>query len=102
MVAYDLPATFQYVYDQTGQKLHYVGHSQVGFFFFFVLEFAASFQCFQWRFQGTLIALAALSKDQLLNMLRSAALLCPIAYMGQMTSPLAKNAADNFIAEVKS
>ncbi|KAG8489441.1 hypothetical protein CXB51_017813 [Gossypium anomalum] len=76
LVAYDLPATFQYVYDQTGQKLHYVGHSQ-----------------------GTLIALAALSKDQLLNMLRSAALLCPIAYMGQMTSPLAKNAADNFIAE---
>ncbi|TYH10969.1 hypothetical protein ES288_A07G221200v1 [Gossypium darwinii] len=76
LVAYDLPATFQYIYDQTGQKLHYVGHSQ-----------------------GTLIALAALSKDQLLNMLRSAALLCPIAYMGQMTSPLAKNAADNFIAE---
>ncbi|KAL2457711.1 Triacylglycerol lipase 2 [Abeliophyllum distichum] len=29
MVAYDLPATFQYVYDQTGQKLHYVGHSLV-------------------------------------------------------------------------
>ncbi|TYJ27779.1 hypothetical protein E1A91_A07G212500v1 [Gossypium mustelinum] len=76
LVAYDLPATFQYIYDQTGQKLHYVGHSQ-----------------------GILIALAALSKDQLLNMLRSAALLCPIAYMGQMTSPLAKNAADNFIAE---
>ncbi|KAA3459195.1 triacylglycerol lipase 2-like [Gossypium australe] len=76
LVAYDLPATFQHVYDQTGQKLHYVGHSQ-----------------------GTLIALAALSKDQLLNMLRSAALLCPIAYMGQMTSPLAKNAAENFIAE---
>ncbi|KAL1162673.1 hypothetical protein V6Z11_A07G218800 [Gossypium hirsutum] len=52
-----------------------------------------------WDELGTLIALAALSKDQLLNMLRSAALLCPIAYMGQMTSPLAKNAADNFIAE---
>ncbi|XP_020962856.1 triacylglycerol lipase 2 isoform X2 [Arachis duranensis] len=76
LVAYDLPATFQYVHDQTGQKLHYIGHSQ-----------------------GTLIALAALSKDQLLNMLRSAALLSPIAYVSQMTSPLAKNAADNFFAE---
>nr|XP_027187780.1 triacylglycerol lipase 2-like isoform X2 [Cicer arietinum] len=76
LVAYDLPATFQYVHDQTGQKLHYVGHSQ-----------------------GTLVALAAFSKDQLLDKLRSAALLCPIAYVGQMTSPLAKNAAENFIAE---
>jgi len=47
-----------------------------------------------------LIALAAFSQDQLLNILRSAALLSPIAYVGQMTSPLAKNAAENFIAEV--
>ncbi|XP_027940052.1 triacylglycerol lipase 2-like isoform X2 [Vigna unguiculata] len=76
LVAYDLPATFKYVHDLTGQKLHYVGHSQ-----------------------GTLIALAAFSQDQLLNILRSAALLSPIAYVGQMTSPLAKNAAENFIAE---
>lgn len=29
LVAYDLPATFQYVHDQTGQKIHYVGHSLV-------------------------------------------------------------------------
>ncbi|KAL2583070.1 hypothetical protein GLYMA_14G050400v4 [Glycine max] len=76
LVAHDLPATFKYVHDLTGKKLHYVGHSQ-----------------------GTLIALAALSQDQLLNMLKSAALLSPIAYVGQMTSPLAKNAAENFIAE---
>ncbi|RHN53332.1 putative triacylglycerol lipase [Medicago truncatula] len=71
LVAYDLPATFQYVHDQTGQKLHY----------------------------GTLVALAAFSKDQQLDKLRSAALLCPIAYVGQMTSPLTKDAADHFIAE---
>ncbi|XWS75813.1 hypothetical protein CRYUN_Cryun01aG0124300 [Craigia yunnanensis] len=76
LVAYDLPATFQYVHDQTGQKLHYVGQSL-----------------------GTLIALAAFSRGQLLNMLRSAALLSPIAYTGQVTSPLARNAADSFIAE---
>ncbi|XP_055959560.1 triacylglycerol lipase 2-like [Mercurialis annua] len=76
LVSYDLPATFEYVNGQTGQKLHYVGHSL-----------------------GTLIALAAFSKSQQLNMLRSAALLSPIAYVGQITSPLATNAADNFIAE---
>ncbi|XP_052178527.1 triacylglycerol lipase 2-like [Diospyros lotus] len=76
LVAYDLPATFQYVHDQTGQKLHYVGHSQ-----------------------GTLVALASFSKGQLVHMLRSAALLSPIAYVGQMTSPLARNAADKFLAE---
>ena len=51
--------------------------------------------------QGTLVALAAFSQNQLLSMSRSAVLLSPIAYVGQMTSPLARNAAENFIAEVK-
>ncbi|XP_031394667.1 triacylglycerol lipase 2-like [Punica granatum] len=72
----DLPAAFGYVQDQTRQKLHYVGHSQ-----------------------GTLTALAAFLKEQLLSMLRSAALLSPIAYLGQMTSLLARNVAEGFIAE---
>ncbi|KAG8387059.1 hypothetical protein BUALT_Bualt03G0213900 [Buddleja alternifolia] len=76
LVAYDLPATFQYVYDQTGRKIHYVGHSM-----------------------GTLIVLAAVSKGQLLDKLRSAALLCPIAYVGDMTSPIARNGAENLLAE---
>ncbi|XP_031262218.1 triacylglycerol lipase 2-like [Pistacia vera] len=76
LAAYDLPATFQHVHDQTGQKLHYVGHSL-----------------------GTLIALASFSKNQLVNMLRSAALLSPIAYVGQLTSPLARYAAEDFLAE---
>lgn len=76
LAAYDLPATFQYVHDQTGQKLHYVGHSL-----------------------GTLTAMAAFSKDQLVSLLRSAALLSPIAYLGQITSLLAKDAADIFVGE---
>ncbi|XP_068479429.1 triacylglycerol lipase 2-like isoform X2 [Phaseolus vulgaris] len=75
LVAHDLPVTFKYVHDLTGQKLHYVGHAQ-----------------------GTLIALADFSQDQLFNILRSTVLLSPIAY--QMTSPLAKNAAENIIFEV--
>nr|XP_043626030.1 triacylglycerol lipase 2-like [Erigeron canadensis] len=76
LAAYDLPATFQYVYGQTGQKLHYVGHSL-----------------------GTLTAMAALSKGQLVSVIRSAALLSPVAYVGQITSPLGRTAAETFIAE---
>lgn len=29
LVAYDLPATLQFVHEKTGQKMHYVGHSLV-------------------------------------------------------------------------
>ncbi|CAL5403401.1 unnamed protein product [Camellia sinensis] len=74
--AYDLPAFFEYVHDQTGQDLHYVGHSL-----------------------GTLMALATFSQENLLNMLRSAAMLCPIAYLGQIPTELARAAADSFLAE---
>ncbi|XP_008788885.2 triacylglycerol lipase 2-like [Phoenix dactylifera] len=77
LVAYDLPATFKYVYKQTGQqKIHYVGHSL-----------------------GTLIALASFCEQNLLSMLRSAALLSPIAYMNQLSSPIARGAAKSFVAE---
>ncbi|KAK4397834.1 Triacylglycerol lipase 2 [Sesamum angolense] len=76
LVEYDLPAFVQYVNGQTGQKLHYVGHSL-----------------------GTLMAFGAFSREEVLNMVRSAALLSPIAYMGQMPSPLARAAADIFTAE---
>ncbi|XP_010252996.1 PREDICTED: triacylglycerol lipase 2-like [Nelumbo nucifera] len=76
-VEYDLPATFQYVHHQTGKKIYYVGHSQ-----------------------GTLIALASFSQEKLLNLLKSAALLSPIAYLGQVPCPLARSAAEVFIAEV--
>ncbi|KAL6287272.1 hypothetical protein ACE6H2_011662 [Prunus campanulata] len=48
---------------------------------------------------GTLVALGAFCKDQQLNRLRSAVLLSPIAYVGQIPSPLARAAAENFIAE---
>ncbi|KAJ9170007.1 hypothetical protein P3X46_018144 [Hevea brasiliensis] len=71
LAGFDLPATFQYVHNQTGQQLHYVAHSL-----------------------GTLTALSAFSKNQLLDMMRSAALIGPVAYMGQITSPVAKVAAD--------
>nr|XP_027062872.1 triacylglycerol lipase 2-like [Coffea arabica] len=76
LAAYDLPASIQFVNDFTGQKLHYVGHSQ-----------------------GTLIALASFSKGQLVDKLRSAALLSPIGFLGEMTSPLARIGVESFISQ---
>ncbi|XP_050383396.1 triacylglycerol lipase 2-like [Argentina anserina] len=76
LAAYDLPAYFNYVNNQTGQKVHYVGHSL-----------------------GTLSVLAALSQQKLSNTLRSAALLCPIVYLGQITTLLGRISAQSYTAE---
>ncbi|KAB2610654.1 triacylglycerol lipase 2-like [Pyrus ussuriensis x Pyrus communis] len=78
LAAYDLPALFEYVNNQTGQKLHYVGHSL-----------------------GTLTALAAFSQENLLNLLRSAALLGPVAYLGQMSSLFLRILMNIFLAETQ-
>ncbi|GAV62433.1 Abhydro_lipase domain-containing protein [Cephalotus follicularis] len=76
LAAYDIPAEVEYVHNTTGQKLHYVGHSL-----------------------GTLIALAPVSQDKLVNMLRSTALLAPIAHMGQIPSLVARIGVDIYLAE---
>ncbi|KAL5581772.1 hypothetical protein UlMin_014214 [Ulmus minor] len=76
LAADDLPANVQYVHDQTRQNLHYVGHSQ-----------------------GTLMALTAFSQRNLLNLIRSAALLSPVAYLSQMSTLLGRSVADTFLAE---
>ncbi|XP_039682848.1 triacylglycerol lipase 2 [Medicago truncatula] len=72
----DLPASMQYVYDHTSQKIHYVGHSQ-----------------------GSLIAFVAFSQGKLLNITRSAALLSPIAHMRHITSVATKLAAELLLAD---
>ncbi|KAF8399932.1 hypothetical protein HHK36_015803 [Tetracentron sinense] len=78
LVAYDLPATFDFVYGQTGQqKLHYVGHSM-----------------------GTLAALASFSEGKLVDKLRSAALLSPVAYLSHMTTEIGLLAAKAFVGEI--
>ena len=46
------------------------------------------------------MALAAFSQDKVVNMLRSAALLSPIAYLNHIPSLLTRTAADIFLAEV--
>ncbi|KAI0502171.1 hypothetical protein KFK09_017118 [Dendrobium nobile] len=77
LAAYDLPATIDYVYQQAGhQKIHYVGHSQ-----------------------GTLTVLASVSEQNLVNRLRSAALLCPIAYLNQIPSLFMHAAARIYLGE---
>uniref|UniRef100_A0ACD5UH47 Uncharacterized protein n=1 Tax=Avena sativa TaxID=4498 RepID=A0ACD5UH47_AVESA len=77
LAAYDLPAFLQFVYDHTGgQKVHYIGHSL-----------------------GTLIILAAFSENKLLHLVRSAVLLCPIAYLSRTKSKLARLATQILLAE---
>ncbi|CAK7328291.1 unnamed protein product [Dovyalis caffra] len=77
LVVYDLPAVFGYVYSQTGQKAHYVGHSL-----------------------GTLIALASFSEGLLVDKLKSAVLLSPIAYLSHMNTALGVVAAKAFVGEI--
>ncbi|CAJ1791225.1 unnamed protein product [Sphenostylis stenocarpa] len=77
LVSYDLPAIFNYVFSQTGLKINYVGHSL-----------------------GTLIALASFSEGKLVNQLKSAVLLSPIAYLSHMNTALGVIAAKSFVGEV--
>ncbi|KAJ9152743.1 hypothetical protein P3X46_026275 [Hevea brasiliensis] len=76
LIAYDLPAVFDYVHNQTGQKLHYVGHSL-----------------------GTLLALASFTEGLLVNQVKSAALLSPIAFLSHMKTAFDNAAAKAFAAE---
>ncbi|XP_074586651.1 triacylglycerol lipase 2-like [Curcuma longa] len=77
LASYDLPAILDFVYQQTGQKVDYVGHSL-----------------------GTLIALSSLSQGKLVDKMKSAALLSPIAYLSRITTPLGNLLARAFVAEV--
>ncbi|KAM3744930.1 hypothetical protein ACB098_06G088000 [Castanea mollissima] len=75
----DLPAMYDYIHNQTRQKLYYVGHSL-----------------------GTLLALASFSQEKLVNLTKSAALLCPIAYTSQTTSVFPRTIAKAYLAESTS
>ncbi|TKY46396.1 Triacylglycerol lipase 2 [Spatholobus suberectus] len=77
MVTYDLPSIFDYVSNHTGQKINYVGHSL-----------------------GTLVALASFSEGKLVNQLKSAALLSPVAYLSHMKTAVGVVAANSFVGEI--
>ncbi|CAL9127974.1 unnamed protein product, partial [Musa textilis] len=74
---YDLPATVGFVFQQTGQKLHYVGHSI-----------------------GTLTALSAFSEGKLVDKIKSTTLLTPVAYLTYMITPIGIAAASAFSGEM--
>ncbi|XP_042499930.1 triacylglycerol lipase 2-like, partial [Macadamia integrifolia] len=73
----DLPDIIDFVYNQTGDKLHYIGHSM-----------------------GTTTAMAALSEGLLVDKLSSVSLLCPVGYLNRMTSVAGILASDAFIGEL--
>ncbi|XP_055803653.1 triacylglycerol lipase 2-like [Solanum dulcamara] len=77
LVAHDLPTVVNLVYEQSGQKIHYVGHSL-----------------------GTLIALASFSQGKQVDKIKSAALLSPIAYLSHMTTALGVVMARSFLGEI--
>ncbi|KAK3122226.1 hypothetical protein QOZ80_8BG0666790 [Eleusine coracana subsp. coracana] len=79
LVVNDLPAMVDYVCSKTWQKPHYVGHSM-----------------------GTLVALAAFSEGKLVDKLKSAALLTPVAYLAHITTPIGILLAKAFVGEVLS
>ncbi|XP_059643171.1 triacylglycerol lipase 2 [Cornus florida] len=79
MVTHDLPTVIDFVFKQTGNKIHYVGHSM-----------------------GTLIALAAFSEGKQIDKVKAAALLSPIAYLSHMTTALGVVAAKAFVGEITS
>ncbi|KAF0901085.1 hypothetical protein E2562_037651 [Oryza meyeriana var. granulata] len=79
IVVNDMPAIVDYVCSHTGQKPHYVGHSM-----------------------GTLVALAAFSEGRMVDRLKSAALLSPVAYLSHITTPIGIVLAKAFAGELIS
>ncbi|TMW91235.1 hypothetical protein EJD97_014587 [Solanum chilense] len=77
LIVHDLPSVIDFIFKQTGQKIHYVGHSM-----------------------GTLIALASFSEGREIDKVKSAALLSPIAYLSHMTTALGEVAARAFVGEI--
>ncbi|CAA0823482.1 Triacylglycerol lipase 2 [Striga hermonthica] len=77
LMIHDVPSVIDFVFNQTSQKIHYIGHSM-----------------------GTLIALASLSEGKLTDKVKSAALLSPIAYLSHMTTDLGNMAAKAFLGEI--
>uniref|UniRef100_A0ACD5ZVC0 Uncharacterized protein n=1 Tax=Avena sativa TaxID=4498 RepID=A0ACD5ZVC0_AVESA len=79
LVVKDMPNMVDYVSTHTAQKPHFLGHSM-----------------------GTLVALASLSEGRLVDKLKSAALLTPVAYLEHMTTPIGILLAKAFVGEIIS
>lgn len=104
LVVNDLPAMVDFVNTQTGQRPHYVGHSMVRPAdppLYFPYDFSlSSLSGLCLCFQGTLVALAAFSEGRVVDQLKSAALLTPVAYLAHITTPIGILLAKAFVGEV--
>lgn len=67
----DLPAMLELIHNVTRSKIYYVGHSQ-----------------------GTIMAFAAFTNAKVIHMMAAAALLSPIAFLSNITSPFARTAVN--------
>ncbi|KAL1834684.1 hypothetical protein ACET3Z_004335 [Daucus carota] len=77
MGQYDLPASLKFVYQQTGQKVHYVGHSL-----------------------GTTMFFSAFTDWKVDELVKSATLLSPIAFLKHMTTLVGNIAAHAYLGEI--
>ncbi|KAK1377586.1 Lipase [Heracleum sosnowskyi] len=77
MGTYDLPAYLNFVYQQVGQKVHYIGHSQ-----------------------GTTMMFAGFSEWKVENRVKSLTLLSPAILLNHMPFGLVKIVAEAYIGEI--
>ncbi|XP_058751491.1 triacylglycerol lipase 2-like [Vicia villosa] len=76
LVSDEMPAIFDFVFNKTGQKINYLGHSL-----------------------GTLVALVSLSEGKWINQVKSVALLSPIAYLRNMKTAVGVMSANYVIGK---
>jgi lysosomal acid lipase/cholesteryl ester hydrolase len=79
LAGYDLPVMIEFIYSVTGSKVFYVGHSQ-----------------------GTIMAFAAFTQPEVVNMVAAAALLSPISYLNHITSSFARAAVNLHLDQIMS
>jgi lysosomal acid lipase/cholesteryl ester hydrolase len=79
LAGYDLPVMIEFIYSVTRSKVFYVGHSQ-----------------------GTIMAFAAFTQPEVVNMVAAAALLSPISYLNHITSSFARAAVNLHLDQIMS
>ncbi|WOG85704.1 hypothetical protein DCAR_0104895 [Daucus carota subsp. sativus] len=77
MASYDLPTFLNFVYLETGQKVHYIGHSQ-----------------------GTTMMFAAFSEWKVQERVKSATMVAPVVYLNHMPFGLVDVLAKAYIGEI--
>ncbi|GAA0154643.1 lipase [Lithospermum erythrorhizon] len=77
LITHDLPSIINLIFKQTGQKIHYVGHSL-----------------------GTLMALTSFSEGLEVDKVKSAVLLSPVAYLSHMGTIIGDLLARSFVGEL--